>query len=357
MNERLLCVLSNQMDKPLDLPTTGTKGIYRRPEMDGLRGIACLIVLVFHCLGITTPDIWGVYDYSTGIPKIGVWLFFSLSAFLLTVQLLNKGLSTHAVAQYFLDRALRILPPFFIAVALYDALGIIPLTAWHNLENPAAVAHLWTIPAELVFYAFLPPLLFATIISEKRFGVQFGIGTCTLLIAVAIAIWPPMHTPENSMWFGWYAVNFGSGVLAGIAAQYNRHPRRPMLAWIAVLLIILLIIGAKIGAFGDAKNWLVDKHYIFGPLWSVVICVAYTTAPKLLRARPLSFIGRCSYSIYLFHWAVAALVVHWFPAQIAFPVSLVAAILIGWLGYILLERPTYWIRTWLLRKIPAQRFA
>lgn len=64
--------------------------MHRYPAADGIRGLACLLVLCTHLPGFFLPD-YG--KYVTGTGKYGVWLFFVLSAFLLTSRLKPRGLA------------------------------------------------------------------------------------------------------------------------------------------------------------------------------------------------------------------------------------------------------------------------
>jgi peptidoglycan/LPS O-acetylase OafA/YrhL len=84
---------------------------HQRPELDGIRGVACLIVLVLHCVGFSGifPSIFGDGGM-VGIPKVGVWLFFVLSAFLLTLKHLDGPFSIEALTDYSVSRFLRIVP-------------------------------------------------------------------------------------------------------------------------------------------------------------------------------------------------------------------------------------------------------
>lgn len=79
------------------------------PEMDGLRALACLIVLCIHATsGNSSFQELGVS--LRGTARIGVWLFFVLSAQLLTLRLLAAPLTPSAVMHYGIGRLLRIYP-------------------------------------------------------------------------------------------------------------------------------------------------------------------------------------------------------------------------------------------------------
>lgn len=76
---------------------------------DGVRGLACLIVLCVHAaMMFFTNSSSGL----AGTGKIGVWLFFVLSAFLLTSKFAAVGFSFYSIATYALGRVVRIIPLF-----------------------------------------------------------------------------------------------------------------------------------------------------------------------------------------------------------------------------------------------------
>lgn len=99
----------------------------RYSEMDGLRGLACLIVLIAHASAVRMPEQgWLI----TGTGHIGVWLFFVLSAFLLSIKLWSALPAAERLSRYGVDRVLRIFPPFIVAVLVYHYADMIGLGAW-----------------------------------------------------------------------------------------------------------------------------------------------------------------------------------------------------------------------------------
>ena len=89
------------------------------PAAAGIRGFACLWVMVIHNFGFFVfPP--GSVD---GCGKIGVWLFFVLSAYLLTYKLVASGTSMPVLAAYAWGRFWRIIPAFVVAVLFYRFAG------------------------------------------------------------------------------------------------------------------------------------------------------------------------------------------------------------------------------------------
>lgn len=168
------------------------------PQLDGLRGIAILIVLLGHVL---------VFHFGLGItflgplPPIGVDLFFVLSGFLITRILLESRHQVHYFRNFYARRALRIWPLYFVALAVIFTVTnhrIAQLTFDQNrvhwpvfvvyVQNlayrqasqmgPLALAVTWSLAVEEQFYTIWPMLV--------RWLSVRGL-TITLLIIVAIA--------------------------------------------------------------------------------------------------------------------------------------------------------------------------
>ena len=129
--------------------------------LEGVRGLALLNVLVLHATGLFFPSINASLS---GTAQFGVWLFFVLSAFLLTNRFFVTGFSLTSLASYVLGRSLRILPVFFLAVYVYYWAGLFKEDTLNKIITfSGSYAHFWTIPVEYVFYFILPVIAFASI--------------------------------------------------------------------------------------------------------------------------------------------------------------------------------------------------
>src|SRR4029453_4834670 len=115
---------------------TSTDERVRIPELDGLRGIAALMVLAWHYIGaIVDPSLgpWAHWLAATLIlGRTGVDLFFVLSGFLITGIILGRSRENLPfLGVFYLRRALRILPPYLLLV------GIFWMVVWSGASNPA----------------------------------------------------------------------------------------------------------------------------------------------------------------------------------------------------------------------------
>ncbi|MER9586991.1 acyltransferase [Mesorhizobium sp. M0276] len=332
------------MQMPAVIRATSIAGY--KPQMDGLRAVACLVVVLLHMCyfcGFSGPTFQGV-------PKIGVWLFFVLSAFLLTLQLLNGT----SLRDYAIGRALRILPPFVLAVAFYRVVGTLGVDDWNMvldvLTFRVSAGHLWTIPPELTFYLVLPVLLIGSLAVLDRAGIRATI--CAIIMTLALLAWafPPADTPENSMWFGWYAITFMAGIAAALAVKKLPIPDVRVSRRIGVGSLAVLLIYATVAKVTGPPDALVNKHFVFGPLLALITYSVFLSPPRFLCSRLMVSIGQVAYSTYLLHWAVGMGVSSVLSPWVALPIGVIASVTAGWIGYQMVERPTYALRHRLFHK-------
>lgn len=336
-----------------------------RHEIDGLRGVACLIVLVFHALAQHAPQ-WGTY--LTGTARVGVWLFFVLSAFLLTLGMLDRGFSAKSMVDYAVARFLRIIPLFVLSVLLYHLLGIIGLGPWPDVLRALTFSnfynHLWTVPIEFEFYAVLPFVVIAARFLADR--VSFAAAATGLIgfASVSVAMTRPWDNPDVIA-LARYLACFSFGILAAFCVRYLPRPSPLLAARMAILAlaaIFVFIAVMKSGLAGDPRDAISGHHYFFGAMFAVVTYSVYserTAISDALCYKPLSAFGLTIYSTYLFHWVpmhyVAVKQTWW-----AIPASIAISIALGWLGYWFLERRLHKLRDpisrliwqWTLREVP-----
>jgi len=151
--------------------------VSRRRELDGVRAIAALLVLVFHAVGFwargSGEDAW-IRPW-VGRLDVGVAVFFLLSGYLLYGLFLGGRIR---ISAYALRRAVRIVPAYWVALTV--AAIVLPLhEVWRNVplfygfaqvyDNSTAgqgLGQAWTLCVEVLFYAFLP--LWALVLVKSR---------------------------------------------------------------------------------------------------------------------------------------------------------------------------------------------
>jgi len=200
----------------LPLPQTGLQ-TEDSQAIDGLRGLAALIVVASHASNMGLHWLPGVSFSGSG--KYGVYLFFVISAFLLTHQWLQappaQQRSGRFLGAYLGRRVLRIYPLY--ALVLLAGWLLPPPGLGVPMDGAALARHLalwegrdlyWSVPVEFMYYLVIPPLALwlATALAPRwrLLGVL-------VLLAAALAVWPSAQAPLNSIALGYYLPLFLAG--------------------------------------------------------------------------------------------------------------------------------------------------
>lgn len=316
------------------------------PAADGIRGFACLIVLAVHTVAIffesTNPAL-------TGAGKIGVWLFFVLSAFLLSNKLSSTGFSWAALSEYASGRVIRIVPLFLISVLVYALAGVITWQqAVETMTLTAGPMHFWTIPVELKFYVVLPAVVFV-LAGAFRYAGILGVALTTLAgIYIQQMLWPYWATPQSSIITSWYFSSFLCGTCIAICYRATNSVRVEKYLDVLGSLILVAIIASTPGARyllldTPMTNDLLDKHLPLSILWCGFILLyvgGRGMIGALLQHKWIALIGVWSYPIYLFHFLVLVVTAKVFPGNLlAAAGAFTASIIFGGLVHQWVEVP------------------
>lgn len=321
----------------------------RFPGADGIRGLACLVVLLTHAFAMFFVTTAGLYLAGTG--KIGVWLFFVLSAFLLTYKFRTSGFSAPVLGSYALGRILRILPLFAIAVLVYFVLGTAGIDSardvWLALTFQKGYAHLWTIPVEFTFYAWLP-LVAALLIAARKHSIALASVTAVALIAIQQTLWPYWRTEINAIGTQWYASSFTIGcylatVINDIRGRISDRTSNVICTAVTAGLV-LGSPGARNLIFGVPYDTaLADKFVYISAAWALFIVATIDLKGffgRLVDSKIMRKMGAWSYSIYLFHWLVFMhLQTRFQNSALATLAAIGISILVGAAAYRYLEMP------------------
>jgi len=306
------------------------RGIYYR-NIDGLRFIAFLLVFSSHIdIGFTG---WFSALHKNGY--IGVELFFVISSFLLTKLLVieaeRSSAGSVAVRNYFLRRVLRIWPLYFGFVAAMvmrrvwigggiDLTRIISLATFtENLWTAIVgydsafpdVAHLWTISLEEQYYLLLPFMIPILLKVSKRVLLLGGVAVVGVLMinrAVAVILGMP-HPFTYVLPISGDAFVLGTMLGLGVFDHILSHV--PNWAKYAITVVALgwTFFLPYVGTGGYADVIRYTLYAIgFTTLLAAVLSNRAKVARVILGNRPVRYLGKISYGLYVFHLLVISMV-------------------------------------------------
>lgn len=312
------------------------------PSLDGLRGIAILLVL-FHMFSLLEPQA-GVASYvyakASYVGWIGVQLFFVLSGFLITGILLDSQAAPNYYAAFFARRTLRIFPLYFavlaIAFVLLPALDSVPssiardqpnqIWLWTYMENWAGVQgvgsktfpHFWSLAVEEQFYLVWPLLI-------RRQRAATCLGFCLSLAALSLALrcWMVWNGASHESIYPNSFCRMDALALGGAAAAVFRIPAlRALLVEKRARILVYAFITFLLGIVVTRGFWHMTGagqtigYSIIAAMFMLLLMAAVATdctsggnprisgVPSLagvLRLGPLTIAGKYSYGMYVFH--------------------------------------------------------
>lgn len=277
---------------------------------------------------------------------MGVWLFFVLSAFLLTNKFLRVGLNRNSLLEYFFGRTVRILPLFVMASIFYYSAGYCDLnTLISVLTFQEGFAHLWTIPVEFKFYFILPIFIFVMNLARRRLGVGAVLLITLIFIITSRHFYPESGSTGNTIETRWYISSFLIGILTSyLVANFKVKPRNLGLAMFFCIFGILALIPSmsKLVTGYVILPGLDTSYLSLSILWSIFILISINdsgVASRVLTSRVMRNIGAQSFSTYLFHWFILSEVSKRYSGNLCFMIiSIIASLIMGAIIFHLIER-------------------
>lgn len=320
-----------------------------RPEIDGLRAVAVLAVLFFHA---------GVPLFAGGF--VGVDVFFVISGYVITAVVLRDRAQDRFRFLAFYQRRIRRLAPALLAlilvcmpcVALFLSPPVVVGFAKSVLANLALLPnmffwaergyfdvaaikpllHTWSLGVEAQFY-FLYPVIFSAL---YRFGVgclRAGVlwfGVLSFLLCCVASLYDMETGFYVPVMRGW---EFCIGAWAAFSPVRCADKR----SWLGGLGLAFICVSAM---FCSAEWGLFPGPLAVFPCIGAYLAVQHCAAKSGgLTARPLRFLGRISYSVYLWHYPVF-LMLHVYDASLLmFACGFVLVFAVSYVSYRWCEQP------------------
>lgn len=299
----------------------------RMPGLDGLRGIAILLVLLhgFDVLNVS-GGLWHGVDLALDAGWVGVQLFFVLSGFLITGILLDTQDSPTYYRSFFMRRILRIFPLYYgvllIAFVLVPLLVALPagyggnqVWLWTYTENFAApfgggdplFPHFWSLCVEEQFYLVWPLVVR---IAGRR-GV-IALGSTLVVIAIASRIYVRLHFGQHAgaeAAYSFTPCRFDALAIGAVTAALLRGERvgtqvlhragARLLAVAGTLIVLAGLVVGRLGRLGEPMQ--VAGYTIIALGFAIVLVSALTSTARLFTWAPLRTVGTYSYAMYVFY--------------------------------------------------------
>ncbi|SDF93052.1 MULTISPECIES: acyltransferase family protein [unclassified Duganella] len=345
-----------------------------RADIDGLRAIAVLSVVVFHAFPTLLPGGF-----------IGVDIFFVISGYLIG-SILLKGMATQqfSFADFYARRVRRIFPALALVLtscAVLGWFGLFPdeyqqlgkhmfagasfvsnFFLWGEVgyfdtaADTKPLLHLWSLAVEEQFYIVWPPLL---LLAFRRRWAPWKLVLLLMTVSFLINLGGVRHyatatfySPLSRMWellLGALLAHlsvYRIGLLAGVRHADGDHlidlaaPRARQ--WLAAGGLLLIVLGLLLAAPGKRfPGW-----WALLPVLGATLLIGAGPATwinrKLLANQLLVWFGLISYPLYLWHWPILSYL-HILEGDVlgrkVRVAALGVAVLLAWLTYQLLERP------------------
>ena len=356
------------------------------PPLDGLRGIAVALIVCFHFAG----------HYVLHGATIGLDVFFALSGFLITALVLDEARIAGRVdlKGFYVRRAARLLPALLLMLTVWcglrlashaqrwmgatpagdgtgrpiDVIGalkdvgaaLLYVANWDVISGgtEAPLQHLWSLAVEEQFYLLWPAalLLLMTLTARLRRGVLVALIAASIAWSASLWAW---GFGSNRLYFGTdtRAASLLIGALGAVAWHHRRSLGRAThlaagRAWAGVAVFVVILTHLH------ENEWKYVVLPSTAALCTVQVITYVSDHPRsalgrVLAVRPLTWLGRRSYALYLWHYLWATWT-HGLDPAIGIPVGVAGALASTVVSWHLVEAPALaWAARRRTRPVPA----
>lgn len=330
-------------------------GIKYRTEIDGLRAIAVLLVILNHL---------GISYFSGGF--VGVDVFFVISGFLIT-SIIKQEIENNSFsfATFYKKRVIRLAPSYFLVLAvtsvvmwfiatpndltryiestLYSSVFAANFYMWQNLggyfsanAELTPLLHLWSLSVEEQFYIIWPVALILLVKYFRK--IKFLLVIIAIIFCVAISEIFSFIKPEAAYFllpFRAFELLIGAA-LAFIPAANKSPFKNSFFSLIGVFLIFYSALFYTDATVFPGLNALIP---CLGTSLIIYFC-RNGLINKILSSTPLTFIGKISYPAYLWHWPLIVFL-NFYYVEINFLIGaliLFLTLFLSWLTYEYIEK-------------------
>ena len=361
----------------------------RLPVLDGVRGLAVLMVMLFHFVGDRPPSSWvdGAVVHVTGFGAYGVELFFILSGFLITGILYDTHNGSHYFRNFYMRRLLRIFPLYYGVLALvFFVAPLIPLLrgptldylvhrqAWAWLYGVniyiakdgdwsfSYLNHFWSLAIEEHFYFFWPVVVFVLARRPRTLIVVTLVGSLGAILARLTGSLMGLNwwTTYTLTPFRLDALTLGAflAVTARQPGGLDRMARALPLAVTAVggLIVVTFVWTRLISREGlelvlPVRAALIEILLACLLVWAL-IAPGRSTTSRFFCSRSMVFLGTYSYGLYVYHHFISYYLAsnridlqlgprlgsHWAAVALQATLGAAASLALAYLSYELFEK-------------------
>lgn len=345
------------------------------PSLDILRGIAIIFVVLYHCF-----DTVALFRFGW----MGVDLFFVLSGYLITNLLLQSKENKHYIRNFYVRRALRIFPLYYITIFIFFKLASVTFSnqeagstfgyytnhsSWFwtftqnwlmAFEGPPPtpyLSHFWSLAIEEQFYLFWPLLIF--FIKNLQLLKKIIIGLIVAAIAIRLNIW--LNGAHVEAYYCNTLTRMDSLLMGCLLAVHLKQGRNVPMQFIHLAFICFFaVVVSSLFLFGNVNA----KNLLFASVGYTCTASFFTACLYLLvkhesllqpftsKLQPIRFIGKISFGIYVYHLPIYLLLHYFifkylannqdlFYTQSTFisSLSIILTVLASSISFYLLEKP------------------